>query len=267
MQRTLVIVVLGILVILSSLMLLAGVTSGLIVAITGFLFVFGGTMLITVASENYHRVLAVLRRLPQLFKESGPELGSDEAALFRVAELYRRGRVRTAEMTVKGFGDLYLRQGAQLIMDGCSREELERTLLWRLANVREEEKRRLRILYSMVGFAPAFGMLGTLLGLARMLFSLGDEGLAVVGAAMGFSIITTVYGLVAANLIIKPLAIKMEQRSSELLALQAVKYELLLMLFKKEHPTLMREALGVFKVSRSLSEPAPPPVGLVQVAS
>jgi len=119
----------------------------------------------------------------------------------------------------------------------------------------------------MVGFAPAFGMLGTLMGLAQMLFSLGNEGLAVVGAAMGFSIITTVYGLVAANLIIKPLAIKMEQRSSELLALQAVKYELLLMLFKKEHPTLMREALGVFKVSRSLSQPTPPPVGLVQAAT
>ncbi len=266
MQRTLVIVLLGSMLIVSSLVLLAGVTSGLVVATTGFLFVFSGTLLTTVISENYDRVRLLLRRLPQLLNEAGPEL-HDETILLRVAELYRRGRVRTAEMTAKGIEDLYLRQGAQLIVDGCSREELERTLLWRIGNTREEEMRRLRILHSMGGFAPAFGMLGTLFGLARMLFSLGDEGLAMVGAAMGFSIVTTVYGLVAANLIIKPLALKMEHRSSEFLALQAVKYELLLMLFKKEHPMLMQEALGVFKAGRSQLQAASPPAGQVQAAS
>ena len=266
MQRTLIISVLAILVLLSSLVLLAGVTSGLVVALAGFLFVLSGTMLTTVACENLDRVHHMLRRVPQLFSEAKPEL-NDEAVLLRVAELYRRGSVRTAEMAANGIEDLYLRQGTQLIVDGCSREELERTLLWRIANVREEEKRRLRILSSMGSFAPAFGMLGTLFGLARMLFSLGDEGLAMVGAAMGFSIITTVYGLVAANLIIKPLALKMEQRSNEFLALLVVKYELLLMLFKKEHPTVMREAMGILKVNHSLPVAATPTVGLAQAAS
>ena len=266
MQRMLIIAVLAILVVLSSLVLLAGVTSGLVVAIAGFLFVLSGTMLTTIACENLHRIQSLLRRVPQLFSETKSEL-NDAAILIRVAELYRRGSVRTAEMNAKGIEDLYLRQGTRLIIDGCTREELERTLLWRIANVREEEMRRLRILYSMGSFAPAFGMLGTLFGLAQMLFSLGDDGLAMVGAAMGFSIITTVYGLVAANLIIKPLALKMEQRSNEFLAMLAVKNELLLMLFEKEHPMVIREALSIFKVNDSQTRAAKPAVGLAQAAS
>jgi len=88
--------------------------------------------------------------------------------------------------------------------------------------------------------------------LARMLFSLGNEGLAEVGAAMGFSMITTVYGLVTAVLILKPIAIKMEQRSRERLAWQHIKYELLLMLSKKEHPTMIREALDALTLGREL---------------
>ncbi len=144
-----------------------------------------------------------------------------------------------------------------MVVDGCSDRELNRTVVWRLANLKEEEKGRLRIIHSMAGFAPAFGMVGTLIGLSRMLFSLGNEGLAEVGAAMGFAMITTVYGLVTAVLILKPIAIKMEHRSRERLAWQHIKYELLLMLSQKEHPTMMREALQALAVERGLrAEPA-----------
>ncbi len=85
-----------------------------------------------------------------------------------------------------------------------------RNLQWRTANIKEEDKAEIRVLQSMIGFAPAFGMLGTLFGLMSLLFRLGESGLAEIGVSMGFAMITTVYGLVLSNLIIKPLAIKME---------------------------------------------------------
>jgi len=103
-------------------------------------------------------------------------------------------------------------------------------------------------------------MLGTLLGLAHMLFSLGDEGLAVVGASMGFALITTVYGLVIANLIIKPIALKMERRAREHLAWYHVKYELLMMLHKKAHPTLVQESLDTFVAKQEVSSAEQPVV-------
>ena len=252
MNRFSVIMLLGFVVVLSGAVLLAGVTAVWIVALTGFFFVIGGTLLTTIVSENFPRVVAVLRRAPGVFGEVDNGLGDDRIAFLRVAEYFRRNRLRAAEMSAKSIGDRFLKQGAQLVIDGWSPGELKRTLLWRLANVTEEEKSRLRILHSMAGFAPAFGMLGTLMGLARMLFSLGNNGLAEVGAAMGFSMITTVYGLVTAVLILKPIAIKMEQKCRERLAWQHIKYELLLMLSQREHPTLIRESLDALTAGREL---------------
>ncbi len=252
MNRTVAVVVLGLAVALSGAILLAGVTSVWVVAFTGFFFVIGGTLFATIVSENFQRVVSVLRRAPTLFGDLAVGLGSDRAVFLKVAEFYRQGRVRAAEMAAKGIHDAFLKQGTQMVVDGCSDRELNRTVVWRLSNFKEDEKSRLRIIHSMAGFAPAFGMVGTLMGLSRMLFSLGNEGLAEVGAAMGFAMITTVYGLVTAVLILKPIAIKMEHRSRERLAWQHIKYELLLMLSQKEHPTMMREALQALAVERGL---------------
>jgi len=239
-------------VLLSSLTLMLGATSIWLVAVSGFFFVIGGTLIASVVSEGYQRVEQVLRRLPALFTERKASLGTDEETFLQVATCYRRGSVRQAEMVIKAIEDPYLNLGSQLIVDRCSQKEMNRALQWQLSNNLEQKRRRLRILNGMAGFAPAFGMLGTLLGLIRLLFSLGDGGLDVVGAAMGFAMITTVYGLVAANLIIKPMAIKMEQRFREQLAWQKVKHEMLMLLFEKGHPEVIRETLNAFITGQPL---------------
>jgi len=239
-------------VLLSSLTLMLGATSAWLVGISGFFFVIGGTLIAAMVSEGYQRVRELLYRLPTLFTERVATLGADEETFLQVASCYRRGSVRHAEMYIKVIEDPYLNLGSQLIVDRCSQKELNRALQWQLSNNLEQKRRRLRILNGMAGFAPAFGMLGTLLGLVRLLFSLGESGLDVVGAAMGFAMITTVYGLVTANLIIKPMAIKMEQRFREQLAWQKVKHEMLMLLFEKAHPEVIRETLNAFITGRPL---------------
>ncbi|MCP5410044.1 MAG: MotA/TolQ/ExbB proton channel family protein [Chromatiaceae bacterium] len=239
-------------VLLSSLTLMLGATSVWIVAVSGFFFVIGGTLIATVVSEGYQRVEQLLRRLPVLFTERKASLGMDEERFLQVATCYRRGSVRQAEMHIRSIEDSYLNLGSQLIVDRCTQVELNRALQWQLSSNLEQKRRQLRILNGMAGFAPAFGMLGTLLGLIRLLFSLGEGGLDVVGAAMGFAMITTVYGLVAANLIIKPMAIKMEQRFREQLAWQKVKHEMLMLLFEKGHPEVIRETLNAFITGRPM---------------
>ncbi len=241
---------------LAGLTLLMGATSPWLVGIAGFFFVIGGTLLTAVISEGFEKVEDLMRRLPSVFSESDPSLGTDEEKFLRVTTLYRRGSVRRAEMQIKAIDDPYLNLGAQLVIDRCSRKELDRALLWHASNTREQERRRLRILHGMTSFAPAFGMLGTLLGLVRLLFSLGDSGLDEVGSAMGFAMITTVYGLVAANLFIRPVAIKMEQRLREQQAWQQVKHELLLLLLEKQHPTVIKETLNAFITGKPM-EPQP----------
>lgn len=240
---------------LSGVTLILGATSAWLVGIAGFFFVIGGTLLTALISEGFEKVDDLMRRLPTVFSENEPALGADEETFLDVATCYRRGSVRQAEMRIKTIEDPYLHLGAQLVIDRCSRKELDRALLWHASSTREQERRRLRILHGMTSFAPAFGMLGTLLGLVRLLFSLGDSGLDVVGSAMGFAMITTVYGLVVANLFIKPMAIKMEQRLREKQAWQQVKHELLLLLLEKQHPAVIKETLNAFVTGRPMDLP------------
>lgn len=246
MNRTAIISALSVGVSLSALSLLLGSTSGWVVAISGFVFVSGGALLTAVLSEGSERLEALFRDIPTILRESSKALGEDEGVFLYITEAYRGGRVRWADFYAKNLIDPFLQQGAQLIIDGGSLEETRRVLQWRISSIKEKSKQRLQILHALAGFAPAFGMLGTLLGLAHMLFSLGDEGLAVVGASMGFALITTVYGLVIANVIIKPVAMKMERQARDELAWYHIKYELLMMLHKKDHPTLVQESLDTF---------------------
>jgi chemotaxis protein MotA len=236
--------------IIASLTLIAGINSGWLVAVSGLLFVAGGTLLTAILSEGYERIRTLIRRLPLILVEKQAALGADEKTFLQVATLYRRGSVRQAEMTLKGVRDPFLQLGTQLIVDRCNEKELARALKWHTSSFQEQERRDLRILQSMSGFAPAFGMLGTLLGLVRLLFNLGDSGLDLVGSAMGFAMITTVYGLVICNLVIKPVVIKLEQRLREQLAWQRVKYEMMVLLFEKAHPAVIEETLSAFKTGR-----------------
>ena len=217
-----------------------------LVAVSGFFFVIGGTLLTAILSEGYGTVESLGRRIPTVFATQDLTLGADEDVYLKVATYYRSGRVPMADLAVKGIHDSYLHLGSQLVIDRCNETDVSRALQWQTSNILEQERRELRILQSMGGFSPAFGMLGTLLGLVHLLFNLGDGGLEVVGTAMGFAMVTTIYGLITSNLIIKPSAIKMEQRLREQRAWQRVKFELIMLLYEKAHPSVIRETLNAF---------------------
>ena len=70
-----------------------------------------------------------------------------------------------------------------------------------IAEERERPVGPVELLRSMAGYAPTLGMLGTLLGLLQMLFDVSSGDVESMGTAMGFAMMTTVYGLVIANLI------------------------------------------------------------------
>lgn len=77
----------------------------------------------------------------------------------------------------------------------------------------------------LASFSPAFGMLGTLVGLIGMLGSLGSGDLNMIGRNMSIALITTVYGLMLANMAFKPIAIKLEQRTAQRVAMMNVLLE------------------------------------------
>lgn len=108
------------------------------------------------------------------------------------------------------------------------------------------ERAEAQIYRTMAVFAPAFGMLGTLVGLVNMLQGMGDSNMAKIGADMAFALLTTLYGVALANLFFKPIAIKFERRTERRVQLMNMIREGVLLIAKGRSPAYIREYLTTF---------------------
>ncbi|MET0070681.1 MAG: MotA/TolQ/ExbB proton channel family protein [Candidatus Thiodiazotropha sp.] len=232
--------------------------SGLIAIISGLFLVVGGTLLTAIMSHSLSAVL-MLGELIADFRRSPAVVDDDEEGFRRflqAANYFRRGEIRPAEAVVQQISEPLLRRGTQLVLDGFPRDQVILTLQRQIAEDRDHLRRPVEMLRAMSGYAPAFGMLGTLLGLVQMLFGLGSGNLASIGAAMGFAMLTTVYGLVIANLALKPLASKLEQRGRQLITRRVAHLQAIMMLCDRQHSELIREMMEEVNARQDMRQAA-----------
>lgn len=225
---------------------LAAPGSGVVAVLAGFWLVLGGTILIA-RIGNSAGIVMLLARCIQFAGSARTDGDSDERALkwfLEAASLFRYGNIRPAEEAAQRIPDPFLRNGTQLVLDGFSREHVTIALQRQVADDRDQFRRPIDLLHSMSGYAPTLGMLGTLLGLVQMLFGLSAGNLDTVGASMGFGMLTTVYGLVLANLAFKPLANKLEQAGRDRIAQTMTYLQAITMLYDREHSIVIRELIG-----------------------
>lgn len=237
---------------------------GLFFNIPGLLVVLGGTFAAALVSRPWRDVQAVLRQLPQLLRDETPGIDAELNQLLRFAEWYRLGSLRAAERELENITHPFLHAGLRMLADGCQPQDLSKSLQWRMSGLRAREQGEAQILRTLAVFAPAFGMLGTLFGLVHMLSGLGESGLGEIGSSMAFAMITTLYGIVAANLFFKPLAIKLERRTHQRLLQMGMLMEGILMIYEKRHPTLIRETLEAFELHSESASAAPQVLSLVR---
>lgn len=220
--------------------------SGFVAVFSGFFLVCCGTLLMTRLSHApgaLRKLKGVLLELKAARRDSA----DDELRLqwfLRAADFFRHGNIRPAEDAARHIARPVLRRGTQLVLDGLQRPQLAIALQRQIAAEREHLMNPVELLRAMAGYAPTLGMLGTLLGLLQMLFDVGSGDMASMGAAMGFAMITTVYGLVIANLLLKPLAAKVEQRNRRHLTQSIADLQAVMLLYERQHPEYIREVLN-----------------------
>jgi len=217
--------------------------SGATAAISGFFLVFCGTLLMARLShppEALRRLKESLRAL----RGARDLAGADAQPFLKAATFFRYGNIRPAEEAARAIRRPVLRRGTQLVLDGLQRPQLALALQRQIVEERERLVAPVELLRAMAGYAPTLGMLGTLLGLSQMLFGVGSIDVAGMGASMGFAMTTTVYGLVLANLIFKPLASKVEQRNRHALTQSIVDLQAVMLLYERQHPEYIRDVIG-----------------------
>lgn len=210
---------------------------------TGLLEVLGGTLLATMLGRSPQAVAALLRDLPRRLRAPAEDKSADVEFFLDIAGLYRQGNIHTAEHSVGILADPILRNGVDLILDRTPREDLIRLLQWKSGALREHDQSEIQILRTMMMLAPAFGMVGTLLGMVQMLNELDEAIVEQIGSAVGFALWSTVYGLVLANLVVKPAIMRLEQQARQRRAWEFAFMEAVLMMNDRRHPGIIREYL------------------------
>lgn len=213
-------------------------------SLRSILIVLGGTFAGTMVSYS----LGQLLKIPALVKIAFQthQLNSDEIIELMVgfAEKARREGLLALEQDVMTIDDKFLQKGIQLVVDGTDPELLRNIMETKLTFLEERHGKGRSMMSTMGQLAPAFGMIGTLIGLIQMLSELDDP--EKLGAGMAVALITTLYGALLANLFFIPLAGKLKERSEEEILIKEVIIEGVLSIQAGENPRIVDEKLKAF---------------------
>lgn len=138
----------------------------------------------------------------------------------------------------------FLKKGVMLVVDGSSEALVRNVMEIELEFMKQRHRQGQAVFKGMGTMSPAFGMIGTLIGLVNMLSNLSDP--SSIGPAMAVALLTTFYGAVMANCVFLPLATKLEERSAEDALYMQIMIEGVSSLQRGDHPSIVKEKLEAF---------------------
>lgn len=156
----------------------------------------------------------------------------------------RRDGALSLEQHLPDAGDSFLVKAMRMVIDGQTPEVIEDQLGIEVQYLQERHSDGKKLLEFMGSAAPAWGMIGTLIGLIQMLGALDDP--SKIGSGMATALITTFYGAFLANLVFLPLAGKLGTRSKREAILRQMMIEGAMGISRGESPTAVRERLQAF---------------------
>jgi len=160
------------------------------------------------------------------------------------AAISRRDGAMALEEQIRKTDNNFMAKGLQMLVDGQDEEAIRDVMGLEIQYLQERHKTGKKVLEFMGASAPAFGMIGTLIGLVQMLKNLSSPD--DIGAGMAVALLTTFYGAFLANLVFIPLAGKLGIYSNaEILAMEMT-IEGICTISRGENPTVVREKMQSF---------------------
>lgn len=224
--------------------ILIGGGIGPFIDVPSLLIVVGGT--IGAGLINFplgHMISAVgVAKHAVLFKPDSPQ--ERIAMMVEFSNKARREGVLSLESELERVDDKFMTTGLQLVVDGQETSALNEILRTEIDFLMDRHKTGADIFITLAAFAPALGLIGTLIGLVQMLQSMDDP--SSIGPAMAVALLTTFYGAVLANLIFTPIAGKLKTRSSEEVLLRELTLEGIVAIANGDNPRLVEQKLQAF---------------------
>ncbi len=233
--------------------------------VNSVLLVLGGTIAATLVNYPLKVFLGVGSILKNVFIKERFDYIQTIEQLVQKAEKARKDGILSLEGELDQIESKFLRKGIELAINERDSARLRDYLRMEMSNIMSRHISGQEIFLYMGSYAPAFGMLGTVLGLIVMMNNFGGSGdetlnfdvaakFAELLGGMGLALITTFYGVLFANLIFLPIGGKLKRKSEDELMMKNIIVEGIISLHSKEHPILIREKLMTFIPSNLRTE-------------
>jgi chemotaxis protein MotA len=246
---TIVGVVFGFIVIMSA--IITGGGWQIFIHLPSLAITIGGMLCATLIHFSLPQFLGIFSVVKKTIFAKLPSQSELIQKMVNFAAINRRDGALALEQEINKTSDFFLGKSLQMLVDGQNHADIREHLSLEIENLQDRHSRGKKILEFMGAAAPAFGMIGTLIGLIQMLRNL--ESPESIGTGMAVALITTFYGALAANLFFLPLAGKLGIYSKEETTMMEMIVEGICAIARGESPTAVREKLHVF-VSHSRRE-------------
>jgi len=204
----------------------------------------GGAVCSTLITFPLRDLRNVWRVIVLAFREERAKPAKLIVDFRRYADIARRDGILALESVTQDVRDPFLVRGLQLAVDGTDPEMIQTMMRTELEYIQERHNRGIRILKQFAIYAPAFGMIGTLIGLIVMLGKLHDP--SRIGPAMSVAIVTTFYGAILSYLVATPLAEKLTVRNNEEALVKEMMIKGIMSLQSGDNPSIVEQKMKIF---------------------
>lgn len=206
--------------------------------------VVGGTIGVTLVAYPLKDFLSVIKVVQKAIFTKNISATELISKFTDFAKITRKEGILALESEIKEVTDEFFKKGVQLSIDGLEPQQIQNILDTEIDFVRDRHKLGADLFTSMGTFAPAMGMIGTLIGLVQMLQSMDDP--STIGPAMAVALLTTFYGSLMANICCMPIAGKLKTRSKEEMLTKEMTIQGILSLSNGDNPRILEQKLLAF---------------------
>ena len=192
--------------------ILAGGGASAFIDIPSIMIVLGGSTAATLINFNMSQFIAAVKIAAKAFKQQKEDQAALIGQFINLAQLARRDGILALDRALKDVEDVFMKNGLEMAVDGTEPETIRDIMETDVDGMLDRHRVGQGIFNALGAYAPAFGMIGTLIGLVKMLGNLDDP--SSIGPSMAVALITTFYGAVMGNLVYLPMAGKLKEKST-----------------------------------------------------
>lgn len=206
--------------------------------------VIGGLVASLMITFKREQMKLATRVIKEAFHKNDDPLPQLTRLFVHLSDRARREGILALENELEEVENPFIKKGVLLVVDGIEPEDIQDIMNAEITAMEERHYQGRSIIEKAGEYAPAWGMIGTLVGLVLMLNSLSDP--ATLGPAMAVALLTTLYGTVLANLVFIPMASKLERKTEEEVFTKQIIIEGIIGVQSGQNPRILEEKLSAF---------------------